>query len=205
MPGPFAVGALAAGSAIAGNIWNAHEARKNREFQERMSSTAHQREVKDLRAAGINPMARHLGGASTPGGDRAQMEDAGGKGISSALQAKLIKAQTQLLEDQALKTRGEVAVMNDQATAGRLERFIAERESAVFSAEEARRRLPLALQRAQAEIEQMMSSAQAARARAVLDRAAETGALNVEQFERDIGEMGPAVRFFIQVLRGVRR
>lgn len=42
-------------------------------FQERLSSTAHQREVEDLRAAGINPVLSANSGASTPSGSLASV------------------------------------------------------------------------------------------------------------------------------------
>ena len=51
-----------------GDIWNARQAQINRDFQERMSNTAHQREVEDLKKAGLNPILSANHGASTPGG-----------------------------------------------------------------------------------------------------------------------------------------
>lgn len=50
------------------NAFNAEEAVKNRNFTAYMSNTAHQREVDDLRAAGLNPLLSANAGASTPGG-----------------------------------------------------------------------------------------------------------------------------------------
>lgn len=62
------------------NAFNANEAAKNRNFQYIMSSTAFQRGMKDLKAAGINPYAAYsnlsAASASTPSGSTASASSA---------------------------------------------------------------------------------------------------------------------------------
>lgn len=67
--------------------YNSAEALANRDWQERMSSTAYQRAVEDMKKAGLNPiLAFANGGASTPGGSAGTISGASmGLASSSAL------------------------------------------------------------------------------------------------------------------------
>lgn len=99
---PSAIGAV--GSYMGAQQTNkasAFQADKQMAFQERMSSTAHQREVEDLKAAGLNPMlSAKLGGASSPSGAMAPVQNALGQATSSASQNYLLQEQHKYLRAQ---------------------------------------------------------------------------------------------------------
>lgn len=86
------------------NAANAAEAQKNRDFQLMMSSTAHQREVEDLRKAGLNPILSATGGsgASSMPGSMPVMQN-------TQEQASLIKANMMNLAANTAKTIAETA------------------------------------------------------------------------------------------------
>lgn len=80
------------GSARRQQEYNAAEAQKQRDWQTMMSNTAHQREIADLKAAGLNPVLSAMGGqgASTPGGATASSS------IGSAQGSNIIHAAANL-------------------------------------------------------------------------------------------------------------
>ncbi|WNK13491.1 MAG: DNA pilot protein [Microvirus sp.] len=121
MFGPSTGGSVL-GSVISG-LFSARQAKNQMAFQDHMSSTAHQREVADLKAAGLNPILSGTGGmgASSPGGAMGQMPDLG-QSFTSGYQAskvepekELIKTQTDLQRENINKVQAETLQANTAA------------------------------------------------------------------------------------------
>lgn len=83
----------------AGAAYQAHSAKqaadKQMKFQQHMSDTAHQRQMEDMRRAGLNPiLSARLGGASTPSGAQPSViPNIGQAGVQGALSAYNTAAQ----------------------------------------------------------------------------------------------------------------
>lgn len=117
---------------LAGQAWSGSSARGERyrqqEWSKEMSDSSHQRQVADMRLAGLNPMlsATGGGGASTPTSAQASVPDyseSAQKAVSSALAMKDLKvgtAQEKLLNNQsevatAVKSKEESATKLNKA------------------------------------------------------------------------------------------
>lgn len=100
------------------NSSNKQIAREQMQFQERMSSTAYQRAMDDMAAAGLNPMlAYQQGGASTPPGASVKLDNPVAQGAASASQVagiasaaaqiEQIKAGTEKMKAETARTLAE--------------------------------------------------------------------------------------------------
>lgn len=83
------------------NAFNAKEALKNRQWQERMSRNAHQIEVKDLLKAGLNPVlsaggqGAQVGSGGVASGQKAVADSIYGEGVQSFMTAAINAASAQ--------------------------------------------------------------------------------------------------------------
>lgn len=142
-------GAFSAFSTLAQNKANRQEAEKNRRFQsaeaatardfmQEMSSTSHQREVADLKAAGLNPILSVSKGASTPGapapsGSKADMSKAEVvAAASNAMDVKNKQETNKLIRAQVEQTLANAKQANAAADKTIAETFKIEFESTPY-------------------------------------------------------------------------
>lgn len=106
--------AVSAGSSLLSTAFNAFMADRQMDFQRNMANTSHQREVKDLRAAGLNPIlsAKH-GGAAVPAGASAQA--AQDRTAETLLQSRLQAEQLELIRAQTRDANSAAALKDVQA------------------------------------------------------------------------------------------
>lgn len=133
--------AISIGSTLLTNRASAKQAEKQMAFQERMSSTAHQRQVVDLKAAGLNPILSANTGVSSPGGAMAQMKDPAPTALSAhrlnqeihnmrnvyrltTQQRDTAKATERLIQHQGTSAKSEAEFWDEAGSEGKWLKFI---------------------------------------------------------------------------------
>lgn len=200
----WAAPAVAAGTAIGGSILQYKLSKKN-------ADTAHQREVKDLVAAGLNPVLSVMGGRGAPDPTVPDFGEGVNRSLANALSVQQARASIDLTRAQAFQAHaaGTKTAIESATAAGTQEsttrRAAAEAQFAELNASEKRQTLESAIRMARAELARSEAGAASLKARAKLDELAAVGAGNIAELEKKLGTGSPAALLVLKYLNLILR
>lgn len=146
-------------------------AREQMSFQERMSNSAYQRATADMKMAGINPMLAYMqGGASSPSGasgsaSMPQVQDALGKGVSSAIESRRLKKEVEAVDSQIALNRAQGMAQMAQTNLNNTNALVASQNAEIQAAE-----MPAIKQQAKADLKKAEFNTDAAVYDSFIDR-----------------------------------
>jgi len=200
------VASLAGG--LLGNVGRTEAASAQQAFQEKMSGTAFQRQIADLKAAGINPMlAAKLGGASTPPGAMPQIMDVVTPALSSAQQMQSTQTQAGVGEQQIQLSKDQQAVAVETGKKIAQETLNARTQGDVIAMTVRQLKANTRLLDAQTAVSQanaalIAKQIEKTRAEAVL---LNIDAASMQELEKALGASNPTFKLFDRVLKILRR
>lgn len=113
--------------------YNAQEAAKNRDWQQYMSNTSHQREIADLKAAGLNPILSAMGGngaSVTSGATASASMPSGAKGdVDTSANSAIVSLLGSWLNSVTSLENARVSAESNQAVADKynaMSKYVAE-------------------------------------------------------------------------------
>lgn len=196
---------------------NLRIAREQMDFQERMSNTSYRRAVTDLQGAGLNPMlAFSQGGASTPAGSTAKMENVMAPAVASAMggiqvmqgiaQTENIQAQTAQVRSQTVeqtvnsaiaysqleKLHQEAKEISARGDKGQVDKRIAEIEEKLRELALSREGATFSADVAKRKSEAKLKELEIGRAKAESDF-----------YTGDVGSTSPYIKMILDIVRGV--